>query len=95
MKGGSNAPKLKSMRPLERSYIQALQQRDQDEKLKFKNMYDEFANYNREIVKMKKKNNELQSLISQSSGGGNYIISSQSIIDLKTKLNELLQAKID
>ena len=39
-------------------------------------MYDEFANYNREIVKLKKKNNELQSLISQSSGGGNYIISS-------------------
>ena len=76
MKVLNNEPKLKSIRPLERLYLQALQQRDQDEKLKFKNMYDEFANYNREIVKLKKKNNELQSLISQSSGGGNYIISS-------------------
>ena len=84
MKVLNNSPKLNSIRPLERLYLLAMQQRDQDEKMKFKAMYDEFANYNRDILKLKNKNNELQSLISLSSGG-----------DMKTKFNVLLQTKID
>ena len=56
------------MRPLERSYIDAIQVRDLDEKKAFQLIYEDFAKYNKEILQMRNKNNELQARLSHSSG---------------------------
>jgi hypothetical protein len=51
------------MRPLERSYVEAVLRRDLDEKKAFKHIYEDFAKCNREITQMKNKNNELQAIL--------------------------------
>ncbi len=82
MKGTATpSPKLKSMRPLERAYLDALQRRDLDEKRAFKYIYEDFAKYNWEILNMKNKNNELQVRIASSGGANSFPAGPKPITD--------------
>ena len=51
--------KLKSLRPLEKSYIEAIKQRDVQEKKSFQHIYEDFGKYNQEIKRVTSKHNEL------------------------------------
>jgi hypothetical protein len=51
--------KLKNMRPLEKSYIEAIKQRDVQEKKSFQHIYEDFGKYNQEIKRVSYKHNEL------------------------------------
>jgi hypothetical protein len=48
------------MRVFEKKYLERIKQRDLIEKKLFKPLYEDFDRYNKEIVKLTNKNNELQ-----------------------------------
>ncbi len=59
MNSNPNHKPLKSMRPLERAYLEQLARRDLCEKKAFQMMFEDFGKYNKEVQNVVNKNNEL------------------------------------